>query len=146
MTSEVCGDAFQVQKEPINAVRCPCYNALSLLLSKTSSLLQSLRNATGTMKEAIYFFIASAKRSSVFNNVLRIKLKSIFETRWVKGTKAKTLVATLCSSEFIVAVVCMSKGLATTVNLSKFSQKEVKAKLIAQNTITIEREKNHVCR
>lgn len=70
MTSEVCGAVVEVQKEATNAVRCLCYNhALNLSLSK-SSLLQSVRNATGIMKETVSFFTALAKRSRILNNVL----------------------------------------------------------------------------
>lgn len=175
MVSEVCGAVAEMQKEAKNAVRCPCYShALNLSLSKSSSL-QCVRNATGIMKETVSFFTASAKRNSVLKSVLGTQVSGVCETRWVErhttilqfranlskivdalhmisewreiesASKAKSLIAALCSSDFIVTIVCISEVLSLTLPLSRYLQKESvtvdKAGSLVQDTLKTLKEK-----
>lgn len=154
MVSEATGAVNEIQKEAKNAVRCPCYNhALNLSISK-SSCVQSVRNSIGVMKHTISFFRASAKRNIVLKNVLGGQVSTLCETRWVErhttvlqfradlkkivqaleiisqwqeletASKARSLIAALSESEFIISIVSLSDVLSITLPLSRYLQKE----------------------
>lgn len=61
------------------------------------------------------------------------------------SSKAKTLIAGLCSREFIASLVRISEVLSVTVKLSQYLQKETitvdKASFVVQSTISILKEK-----
>ena len=70
MVSDSRDAVITVQKEATNAVYSPCFNHILNLSISKASLVQSVRNAIGTMKEIIAFFNASAKRSATLKSVM----------------------------------------------------------------------------
>ncbi|XP_071056243.1 52 kDa repressor of the inhibitor of the protein kinase-like [Onthophagus taurus] len=152
MTSEQNGAVQEVKKGMPVAVRCPCYNhALNLALSKTSNV-QSVRNLMGTIKEISAFFTASSKRHFVLKNTLDKHLHGLCETRWVEwhecilqfkndfdaildalekislwnerdtASKAKNLMISLTTPDFILTLYCLSNVLSLTLPLSNLLQ------------------------
>ena len=154
MVSEQLGAVSEIKKEALNASRCPCFNhALNLSMSKTSSV-SSIRNAIETIKEVVSFFNASAKRSHVLLNVVKAKLRSMCETRWVEGTeslvpfldnlhkitealeyisewsetksasRAEALIFSIRNAEFVITLVCQLSIFMLCLPLSRLFQKK----------------------
>lgn len=68
--STICGAAITIQKSAKNALICPCLNhSLNNNLSR-SNMIQSVRNAIGTIQEIIKFFNVSAKRNFILKKHL----------------------------------------------------------------------------
>lgn len=86
IVSLVGGAVQKIQLYAKNAIHCPCANhALNLSISK-SSLVQSIKNSVGLMKEIIKFFYCSSKRNFILKTILdaQPRLQSLCETRWIE--------------------------------------------------------------
>lgn len=82
--STICGAAITIQKSAKNALICPCLNhSLNNNLSR-SNMIQSVRNAIGTIQEIIKFFNVSAKRNFILKKHLGYQLTSHCITRWIE--------------------------------------------------------------
>ncbi|CAG9822169.1 unnamed protein product [Phaedon cochleariae] len=106
MLGEQKGAVKELQQELKNALKCPCSNhALNLSISKSSNV-QSIRNATGIMKEVITFFNSSSKRHSVLLHVNGKNLKKLCDTRERdSASKAACLKLSLISTNFITKTI-----------------------------------------
>jgi hypothetical protein len=82
MASETKGVVHELSKKTINAKRCPCNNHILNNSLAKSSKVTSCRNASATMRKAVAFANASAKRHKVFEEELQgINVQGICETR-----------------------------------------------------------------
>ncbi|CAH0552598.1 unnamed protein product [Brassicogethes aeneus] len=152
MTSSLKGAVQEIIKICLNARYCPCFNhSLNNSLAKTSKVPQT-RDCIATMKNIIRFANASPKRNKVFTNHLGESLSGLCETRWAEKhdgiiqfenhvtrmvtaleeiskwqdpkttSDARSLIRSICYTEFIVSMISLSDVLSVTRPLSLLLQ------------------------